>query len=63
MTSCVHMCFSAESGEKAPEVSAFCHALGVCINVKELHVGVVEIGNADARRQELIKFSGYGVGD
>ena len=39
------------------------HALGVCINVKELHVGVVEIGNTDARRQKLIKFSGYGVGD
>lgn len=62
VTSCVHMCFKllgwafAESGEKAPELSALFHALGVCINVKELHVGVVEIGNTDARRQKLIKF-------
>ena len=57
VTSCVHMCFKllgwafAETGEKAPDFSSVFHALGVSVAVKELHTGLVQIGNTDSRRQ------------
>ena len=60
VTSCVHMCFKllgwafAETGDKAPDFSSVFHALGVSVAVKELHTGLVQIGNTDSRRQELV---------
>lgn len=64
IASCIHMYFKllgwafAESGDKAPPFASAFQALGVNITVSALHSGLVAIGNADSRRQELIEFLG-----
>ena len=60
MTSCVHMCFKllgwafAETGEKASDFASVFRAFGVSVTVRELYTGLVEIGNTDSRREELV---------
>ena len=64
VASCVHMYFKllgwgfAEAGDKAPPFGASFQALGVNINVSTLHSGLVEIGNTETRRRELVEFLG-----
>ena len=53
----VHMVFKlvgwqfAETGDKAPSFSVLFNALGVCINVSQLHNGLVMVGNTESRRR------------
>ena len=60
--SCVQMFFRllgwsfAEQGDKAPDFSEVFHALGVTVNVSELHGNLVTVGNTESRRRELITF-------
>ena len=65
--SCIHMCFKllgwafAETGEKAPDFSAVFQALGVSVDVSNLHRGVMEIANTENRRQELLAFLRHAI--
>ena len=43
----------AEEGAKAPEFSSSTNALGVTIDVSQLHLGVVEIDNTTSRKEDL----------
>ena len=58
--SCTHMFFRmlgwlfAESGDKAHSFANSFQALGVLINISEMHRGLVSVGNTDSRRTELI---------
>ena len=45
----------AESGSKAPEFAELFQALGVMIDVRMLHEGMVTVGNTEARRLELFQ--------
>jgi len=62
ITSCVNMFFKllgwafSESGDKAPPFSNLFQALGVTINVSALHLGMVQLGNTESRRKEIIEF-------
>ena len=43
----------AEDGPKAPPFNAKLNALGVCLDVTNLHVGTVSVDNTESRRTEL----------
>ncbi len=43
----------AEEGLKAPEFSSSTNALGVTIDVSQLHLGVAEIDNTTSRKEDL----------
>ena len=61
LKSCVHLVFKmlgwffAESGSKAPDFSEEFPALGVLINVSKMGRGLVQFGNTETRRKELLE--------
>ena len=61
ITACVHLFFRitgwrfAETGPKAPDFAELFQAVGISINVTDLHCNVVQFDNIESRKTELVR--------